>query len=447
MAIPPDDLAHLLRRTEFVARPDRVAALSALDLPAVVDDILNVDSAATTPSTLTTYNPDGWQQYVDAGDWWINQMVTRPKAFLEKMVLFWHGHFVSAWWDVEHGSHLMRQLQTYRANALGNMVTLTQAMAIEPAMLVYLSNADNVKAAPNENFAREMMELFLLGANNGYTQTDVQAVARAWTGYNAPWNDNPNISREFLFRSNKHDYNVQSVFGLPNRPLGSGWTGPEVINEILTGSLKLQSAKYIAGKLWAFLAHPTPPAGVVDAVVAASGFADNRDIKNLVRVILNRAEFYLPAAKQGLVRSPIEFFAALCYYCKPITADDLGLAWQSETTGQQMFSPPNVSGWKPNSYWLHTSGMSGRANIAQYAVWWLTQAGRPFDDDTVISGKTTSAAVDYVAAFFGLSLSTVTRDAIIATHQADRNSHNYWSWYTIGNLLMMVIMSPEMHMA
>lgn len=447
MAIPPDDLAHLLRRTEFVARPERIAALSSLDLAAVVDDILTVDTAATTPSNLITHNPNGWQQYVDACDWWIDQMVTRPRPLLEKMVLFWHGHFVSAWWDVDEGFHMMKQLQTYRANALGNMETLAQSMAINQAMLVYLSNADNVKAAPNENFAREMMELFLLGANNGYTQDDVRAVARAWTGHNALWNENPSISRTYAFRSSKHDYNVTSLFGLPARALGSGWNGPEVITEILTGSKKLLAANFIAGKLWAFFAHPTPPAGVIDAVVAASGFANNRDIKSLLRTIFNRAEFYLPAAKQGLVRTPIEYFAALCHYCRPMTADDLGLAWQAETTGQQLFNPPNVSGWRPNGYWLHTSGMSGRANIAQYAVWSLTQDGRPFGDDTVISGKTTAAAVDFVAAFFGVSLSTVTRNAIIATHQADRDSHSWWSWYTVGNLLMMVLLSPEMHMS
>lgn len=447
MAIPPDDLAHLLRRTEFVARPERIAALASLELSAVVENILAVDTAATTPANLTTYSADNWGQYVDSCDWWINQMVTRPRPFLEKMVLFWHGHFVSAWWDVDHGFHMMRQLQTYRANALGNMLTLSQAMAIDPAMLVYLSNADNVKAAPNENFARELMELFLLGANNGYTQDDVRAVARAWTGHNALWNENPAISRTYAFRSTKHDYHVQSLFGLPTRALGSGWNGPEVITEILTGSKKLLAANYITNKLWTFLAHPTPPAGVVDAIVAASGFADNHDIKNLLRVMLNRPEFYLPAAKQGLVRTPIEYFAALCSHCRPMTADDLGLAWQAETTGQHIFNPPNVSGWRPNAYWLHTSGMSGRANIAQYATWSLTQAGRPFDDDTVISGKTTAVAVDFVASFFGLSLSTVTRDAIIATHQADRNSHSWWSWYTVGNLLMMVMMSPEMHMS
>ena len=446
MAIPPDDLAHLLRRTEFVARPDRVAALASLDLPAVVDDILNVGAVALLPANLYNYAADNWQQYVDAGDWWINQMVTRPKPLLEKMVLFWHGHFVSAWWDIEEGFRMMRQLQTYRENALGNMVTLTQAMCIDPAMLVYLSNAENVKAAPNENFAREVMELFLLGANNGYTQDDVRMVAKAWTGYNALWNDNPAISRDYVFRSTKHDYNASPIFGI-SKPANNGWTGPQVIDEILSGSKKLLSATYIATKLWTFLAHPTPPAGVIDAIVTTSDFANNHDIKNLLRVMLNRAEFYLPAAKQGLVRTPIEFFAALCYYCQPMTADDLGLSWQAETTGQQMFNPPNVSGWRPNAYWLHTSGMSGRANIAQRAVWSLMDTGRPFEDDTVISSKSTSAAVDFVANFFGLSLSTVTRNAIIVTHQADRDSHNWWSWYTVGNLLMMVLMSPEMHMS
>lgn len=447
MAIPLDDLAHLLRRTEFVARPERIAALSSYDLADVVDDILDVDGAATTPSALVTHDSNGWQQYVDACDWWIDQMVTRPRPLLEKMVLFWHGHFVSAWWDIDYGFHLMKQLQTYRANALGDMVTLAQAMAIEPAMLVYLSNADNVKAAPNENFARELMELFLLGANNGYTQDDVRAVARAWTGHNARWHDDPNISRTYEFRPSKHDYNVQSLFGLAPRPLGSGWDGPEVIDEILAGSKKVAAATFITTKLWTFFAHPTPPAGVIDAIVTTSGFAENHDIKNLLRTILMRAEFYLPASKQGLVRTPIEFFAALCYYCRPITASDLGLAWQAETTGQALFNPPNVSGWRPNDYWLHTSGISGRANVAQYATWWLTQDGRPFGDETVISSRSAAAAVDYVAAFFGLTLSTVTRDAIIATHQANRDSHSWWSWYTVGSLLMMMMLSPEMHMS
>ena len=104
------------------------------------------------------------------------------------MTLFWHGHFVSAWWDVGKGFHMMQQNQLYRENALGNFLTLTQAMAIERAMLVYLSNAENVKGSPNQNFARELMELFTLGVGN-YTEDDVEAAARAWTGHNADWPD------------------------------------------------------------------------------------------------------------------------------------------------------------------------------------------------------------------------------------------------------------------
>jgi uncharacterized protein (DUF1800 family) len=448
VAMPAEDLVHLLRRTEFVARPDRVVALAAKTRVEAVDDILNVglNTSQSPPANLTAVPTNGWQQYVDSCNWWLGRMVGMERPFLEKMVLFWHGHFVSAWWDVDGGYRLMRQLQTYRANALGQMVTLTQAMAVDSAMLVYLSNADNVKRAPNENFARELMELFLLGANNGYTQTDVQNVARAWTGHNAPWDQNEALSRNYLFRPNQHDYDVASIFGLPNRPAGAGWNGPEVITEIVAGSKAQLSARYIAKKLWEFLAHPGPPAAVLDAV--APVFAADHDIKNLARNILLRDEFYLPAAKQGLVRTPIEFFAALCYHSPGMTADDLGVSWGAESTGQQMFQPPNVSGWRPNGYWLNTSGISGRANIAQRAAWWLQQTGRPFDDRTVISSKSAAAAVDFVATYFGItSLSATTRNAIIAAHQADRASNSYWSWYTVGNLLMMVMLAPEFHMA
>jgi hypothetical protein len=122
---------------------------------------------------------NGWNQYVEACSWWIFTAATRPRPFLEKMVLFWHGHLVSAWSEVDGGFRLMRQLQTYRANALGNFVVLAQQMAIDPAMLVYLSNAENristkidrngvkrYSGSPNQNFARELLELFTLGVGN-----------------------------------------------------------------------------------------------------------------------------------------------------------------------------------------------------------------------------------------------------------------------------------------
>ncbi len=170
------------------------------------------------------------------------------------------------------------------------------------------------------------------------------------------------------------------------------------------------AARYITKKLWEFLAHPNPPAAVLDAI--APVFAADMDLANLARQILNRPEFYSVTAKQGLVRTPIEMIVALCYYTG-ISADELGVAWRAESTGQQIYQPPNVSGWRPNAYWLNTSALAGRADFARSMTWWLRDTGRPFEDGNVIYNKTVPDAVDYVAGFFGIyPLSTTTRNAL-----------------------------------
>ena len=240
-------------------------------------------------------------------------MVNKPRPLQEKMTLFWHGHFVSAWWDVGKGFHMMQQAQMYRDNALGNFRNLTQAMAIDRAMLVYLSNAQNRKGAPNQNFARELMELFTLGVGN-YAESDVEASARAWTGHNADW-------PEYVYRSIRLGTTpgMKTFFGTTKN-----WNGPDIIDEILLNNAakKQIAARFITKKLWEFLAHPGPPTAVLDAI--APVFAADWNITNLARLILNRPEFYSTTAKQGLVRTPIEYIVALCYYTG-LTADDLGV--------------------------------------------------------------------------------------------------------------------------
>jgi uncharacterized protein (DUF1800 family) len=176
------DIAHLLRRTEFVARPARVTALSALTLDDAVTDVMNIalNGNPQLPPELAVHNSsDSYNQRVAAFHWWLDMMATRPRPLQEKMALFWHGHFTSEWETVQRCDHMMSQNQLYRSAGLGNLLPLTQAMSIEPAMIIYLSNASNVKGAPNENFARELLELFTLGVGN-YTQDDVAAAARAW---------------------------------------------------------------------------------------------------------------------------------------------------------------------------------------------------------------------------------------------------------------------------
>jgi uncharacterized protein (DUF1800 family) len=437
------DAAHLLRRTEFVVRPSRLAELMALpDRGAAVDNVMNFgpNNNPQLPSELQSEMASGWDQYVFACNWWIDQMLQRPRPFQEKMALFWHGHFVSAWWDVDAGYHVAQQVHLYRQNALGSFVDLTQAMSLTPAMLVYLSNGENVKSSPNENFARELLELFTLGAAPGnYSEDDVQAAARAWTGYNYDYQ-----GQQFVYRANRHDETNKTFFGVTRN-----WNGPEIITEVLVNNVAKRNiaARFIAKKLWDFLAYPNPSSTILDSLAAT--FANSgMQISPLVRAILTHDEFYSTAARQGLVRTPIEYIVALSFH-SGVQPEDLGLSWRAEQTGQQIYQPPNVSGWRHNAYWLNTSAMSGRASFAQSIVWRLRDNGG-FDNLYPMSA---AQAVDTVATFFGMApgtthaLSTTTRNALIAAHQAERDTTPYNEWWGPTNLLLMVMMTPEFHMA
>jgi uncharacterized protein (DUF1800 family) len=293
-----------------------------------------------------------------------------------------------------------------------------------------------VKGSPNQNFARELMELFTLGVGN-YTEADVEAAARAWTGHNADW-----PAYVYTFYPGRHDNLNKTFFGTTKN-----WDGPDIITEILVNNVAKRAiaARFITKKLWEFLAHPTPPVAVLDALAPA--FAADMNIANLVRGILNRPEFYSATAKQGLVRTPIEMIVALCYYTG-ISADDLGVSWRAEYTGQQMYQPPNVAGWKPNAYWLNTSALAGRADFARSLGWWLRDTGRPFEGNAPVYSRTVPDAVDFVASFFGIyPLSTTTRNALIAAHQAERNATPWQNYSATTNLLVMVMLAPEFHLA
>lgn len=433
----PADIAHLLRRTEFVARPERVTALAAMTLEAAVDDVLDIsrNGSPTVPSDLTWHDPENsWEQYVRAVDWWIGSMAGRPRPLQEKMTLFWHGHFTSSWWDgIGRTDHMMSQNQLYRSQALGNFRALTQAMAVQPAMLVYLNNAVNDKDAPNLNFARELMELFTLGVGN-YTEADVVAAARAWTGHNADW-----PAYQYRFHPERHDDGMKTFFGTTRN-----WDGPQIIDEILRDNpaKKQVAARFMTRKLWEFFAGPAITDPVLDALSGVF-LASDLDVRTLMRALLLRPEFYGTSVKQGLVRTPVDWMVALCVHTG-LTPDELGASWMGERMGQSLFNPPNVAGWKSNAAWLNTSALDGRAQLARRVTWRL----RRNDGEAYLSGMTVAAAVDHVAERFGVApLSTTTRNALIAAHQAERDAQRWVSWWAPTNLLTMVMLSPEMHMA
>ena len=280
------DVVHLLRRAGFGGTPTEISALVALpSWAAVVDRVL--DTSANPPDVIPAVVDDTTDEYypawVAAVQYWLDRMATTPTPIVEKMTLFWHGNLASST-DAALPRLLFRQIRTYRSRALGDVHDLLQAMAIDPAMLLYLNNATNVAAEPNENFARELMELFTLG-NGAFTEADVVGMARAWTGYNY---DRP--GEQFVYRPNKHDSGPKTIFGITK-----DWSGPEAITEIVRGSRQATCARYLAGKVWSFFAHPAPAAALVDDLATAF-ISSGMDVRSLLRAVPD------PAALSALLQ-------------------------------------------------------------------------------------------------------------------------------------------------
>ena len=213
MSLPLDQshhLSHLLRRAGFGARPDEWTAYAKLGVAGTTDTLLHPERV---PDTLDTVLQGISGDYVDLDsldsvrNWWIYRMSHSQRPLEEKMTLFWHNHFATANYKVDNPRWMWQQNQLFRAHGLGSFRTLLQGVSRDPAMLVWLDGADNKKGRPNENYGRELQELFTLGIG-GYTETDVKEAARAFTGWRYSRDTNA-----FQFDPNSHDDGVKTFLG------------------------------------------------------------------------------------------------------------------------------------------------------------------------------------------------------------------------------------------
>jgi uncharacterized protein (DUF1800 family) len=427
------ELTHLLRRTEFVARPERLAALASSTRVQAVDDILDLPVPDPIPAFIDhDIDGQGYDQWVFATQWWVDRMVESPKPMQERMTWFWHGHFCSSWDKVNSAKQMTDQNQLFRSSALGNFRQLTHEMSVQPAMLHYLDNVDNSKNSPNQNFARELMELFTLGVGN-YSETDVTAAARAWTGHGIDWSTDT-----YFFDSTDHDAGLKTFMGTTRH-----FDGPDIIDYLLQERLdkKLVACKFLTRKLWTFLAHENPAQSLVDQLAQVL-FDNDFAIKPWVRAMLVHDAFYTDTARHGLVRSPVDFVVAI-EHATGFRGADLNPQWYFGGMGQEPFNPPNVAGWKTNGYWVNTSEFSQRAEFARDVTWRL----RKNDANNVSDGHTPAEAADAAAQLFGLQLSTVSRNALVQYATSQRAAHSWLSWWEPTNLLTMSMLVPEMHVA
>jgi uncharacterized protein (DUF1800 family) len=431
----PADIAHLLRRAGFGGTPTQISTLAAQPWATTVNQLLDFSTApADTEPAFLTADIGDWEKEFQLQAWWLDRMATTTTPLQEKLTLFWHGHFATANYKVEDARLMYLQNSLFRSMAIGNFRDLVQQMSLQPAMLIWLDNESNTRRHPNENFARELMELFTLGVGN-YSQDDVVASARAWTGHNTLDGDRT----QSHFYPTRHDTGLKTFMGVTQN-----WDGPDIINFLLRDdpTRKWIAATFIARKMWSFFAYPDPDDTIVTAL-ATTFVATDLSIAELVRAIFLHPAFLSPAAKQGLVRSPTEWIVA-CMRAVSIGASDANPQWWMEDMGQQLFEPPNVSGWRPNKYWLTTSRLWSRANWSRYLVW------RNGVGDTLngIVGMTVANAVQHAFDVLGVDdPSSNTRSRLTAWLSEQRADGDAWTNWSFINLLTLVMLSPEMSLA
>ncbi len=425
------DVAHLLRRAGFGGRKADIDALVALPTwVAVVDRVLTTTANPADPipvavdDTVDLYH----KPWVASVHHWMDRMATSPTPIVEKMTLFWHGHLTTSVNDVLPRL-VHRQIRTYRANSLGDLHTLLQAMAVDPAMLGYLNGGSNVVKQPNENFGREVLELFTLG-NGQFSESDVTAMARAWTGHNLT-----DDRQRYVFRPLDHDGGSKTLFGITRN-----WDGPATITEIVRGSRQQACARHLAGRIWAFFAYPNPSAALVDQLAAAF-IASGMNIKALLRAIFLRPEFRLASTRTALVRSPVEWLVAAMRHTG-MSAAEIHPEWWLERIGQRLLAPPNVAGWRGGEAWISTSSQWAKGAFVKWVRWEANTRG-------VLAGTaamTPATAVSTAFAQYGIDQpSALTRQRLEQFVAGEKAGIRDWSVSV--NLTALTLLSPDFQLA
>ena len=285
--------------------------------------------------------------------WWLDRMVATPAPLQEKMAFFFHGHFTTA--AIQKGvwpSYVYNQNQLFRNYALGNLRDLTLAVSKDPAMLLYLDNARSAQAHPNENYARELMELFTLGHGN-YTEQDIRESARAFTG----WTVNPR-NGQFAENERLHDNGSKQFMGR-----SGNFNGADIVNIIFQ---QPACAKFFASELLSFFVYSDPEPQLVDAVAGLL----NQHGYNLAPVmskLLSSNMFFSERAYRALVKSPVEFVVG-SYKMFGLKQTDPTAQRALVQMGQILFYPPNVAGWPGGTNWLTSQMMIARENFATALV-------------------------------------------------------------------------------
>lgn len=343
--------AHLCRRAGFGAPRDELHAVLQMGPVAAVDRFLQVeperDEEYAELFETVRQGLIAFQFPPNLQAWWLFRMQREPFPLREKMTLFWHGHFATSFRKVENMRFMHRQNETLRRGALGDFRDLVLEISRDPAMIVWLDNQQNRKGNPNENYARELMELFTLGEGH-YSEHDVQEAARAFTG----WHQD---EFQFVFNREAHDFGTKSILGRRG-----GFDGGDVVDIVLQ---QPQAKRFLATKLLRFFVTPEPSEELI--AEAAQVMADcNLELKWFLRTLFLSKVFYSPETLYSKIKSPVEFVVGAL---RDLDARFPGqeLAELMAGMGQELFAPPSVKGWDGDSAWISSTAWLARGRFAE----------------------------------------------------------------------------------
>ena len=351
-----EDARYFLTRIGFSPSESELDTYAGLTHREAVDCVLaQTGTVATTPppawvtEPIIPYNklPDedarkaarqkNAAHELELRAWWMGEMIKTPSPLTERMTLFWHNHFVSSSQKVPFAQLMYRQNVLLRQESVGNFGAMLHAIGKDPAMLIYLDGAESRKGKPNENFAREVMELFTLGEGH-YTEQDIKEAARAYTG----WSIDREHDFAYLWRPQIHDTGVKTVFGQ-----SGDYDGDQMLDILLS---RPETATFIATKLWREFVSPDPDAAQVQHVADAfrsSGY----DIKVALRELFMTPAFWAPQTRATLVKSPAEMIVGTLKEFNVQYSDPTPFAIKSAQLGQNLLAPPNVKGWLGGDAW------------------------------------------------------------------------------------------------
>jgi uncharacterized protein (DUF1800 family) len=384
------------------------------------------------------------KQIAEMEEWWLRRMISTPRPLEEKLTLFWHGHFATGYRTIENSYHMYMQNMFFRDNAMGNFKEdLVRGIIHDPAMIKYLNNHQNRKQAPNENLARELMELFTLGEGDGYSEDDIKEGARTLTGYTVE-------DDSFNMNSRQHDSGTKKIFGRSGK-----FDGDDFVDLIFT---RASASTFIIEKLYRYFVNDLPHGETIESKAYIRALSKkfkqhNWNIKPIIETILLSKHFYDDANRNAIIKSPVQLIvqAARTLHLPQRKKMARTLAIASDVMGQRLFAPPSVKGWDGGRTWINTSTLFMRQNTLLYLLTgqrpdseaWEADGTR-YDANALVNGHTRSSktAVNHLLTML-LNVETPAKDRVASLEDFLKTQHNKMNNETVTGLLTLITAMPE----